>query len=670
MTNTQVPVTIEVSALTGSAQRCNSAAVLPASTGYSFAAAGDGLSFQLPPGTLASAKYLWFDLLLSGIHGAHFELSLFEAGSVRAFRFQFGALNECTARLRMPVEAMSLNAWALPREGACVKRTAYGDRVAPENVDRMTLQVVHKNESPVVFCITKVVLSSQEPAKLEKLMLPQGVLIDELGQSTLHTWAGKSKSSAEVTARLKQQEAAASGQTWPKAFSRWGGDAWTKVLEKAPGFFRTHFDGSRWWLVDPDGYRFWSTGPDCVTPGIQANYQGLESVLQWLPTEGGEFDDAMFFNRGMKQIDFLRVNFIRAFGKDWRAAWEKIVLGQMRHLMFNTAANWSDWAVASKNQFPYVRPLDMEIKHSKPIFRDFPDVFDPAFSLDAEAMAQPLKTTCDDPALIGYFLMNEPTWGFAKQNLAEGILLTTKTCRSRDALAEYLQTHYASDAALAQAWEMPVTFAHIREGLFIGAFSEPAVKDLENFSMILVEKLWHGLSDACRKVDPNHLNLGARYYTVPPAWAFRGMDRFDVFSMNCYADRVEADKVQKVTAAIHRPVLIGEWHFGALDVGLPCSGIGRVKDQAARGQAYRYYTEQAAALKACVGVHYFTLYDQSALGRFDGENYNIGFFDVCHRPYEEICRDARRAHERLYDVAAGKEPPFNDPPAFLPKLFF
>jgi hypothetical protein len=63
------------------------------------------------------------------------------------------------------------------------------------------------------------------------------------------------------------------------------------------------------------------------------------------------------------------------------------------------------------------------------------------------------------------------------------------------------------------------------------------------------------------------------------------------------------------------------------------------------------------------------LYDQSALGRFDGENYNIGIVDICHRPYEHVVEGARTAHERMYDVAAGTLPPFDDCPEYLPMLF-
>ena len=63
------------------------------------------------------------------------------------------------------------------------------------------------------------------------------------------------------------------------------------------------------------------------------------------------------------------------------------------------------------------------------------------------------------------------------------------------------------------------------------------------------------------------------------------------------------------------------------------------------------------------------MYDQSALGRFVGECYNIGFLDICNRPYPELCAAARASHERVYAVATDELPPFDDAPEYLPLLF-
>jgi len=81
------------------------------------------------------------------------------------------------------------------------------------------------------------------------------------------------------------------------------------------------------------------------------------------------------------------------------------------------------------------------------------------------------------------------------------------------------------------------------------------------------------------------------------------------------------------------------------------------------------YVEDAAANPWCVGTHWFTLYDQSALGRGVGENYNIGIMDVCNKPYEELVKVARFTHEKIYDIAVGKFKPHNNLPAYFQNLF-
>ncbi len=104
--------------------------------------------------------------------------------------------------------------------------------------------------------------------------------------------------------------------------------------------------------------------------------------------------------------------------------------------------------------------------------------------------------------------------------------------------------------------------------------------------------------------------------------------------------------------------MIGEFHWGALDRGLPGNGLRGVPSQEQRGVAYRRYIEAAAVNPDLVGAHYFLLNDEAVLGRFDGENWQIGLVDVCHLPYPEITQAARASHERLYAVRRGEVLPF------------
>ena len=64
--------------------------------------------------------------------------------------------------------------------------------------------------------------------------------------------------------------------------------------------------------------------------------------------------------------------------------------GNCAGLGFNTVANWSDWQIAKKAAFPYVRPLNLRCSHCQTIYRDFPDVYHPGFAQDAEAFAAQL----------------------------------------------------------------------------------------------------------------------------------------------------------------------------------------------------------------------------------------------------------------------------------------
>ncbi|HBY60567.1 MAG TPA: hypothetical protein DEH78_12150 [Solibacterales bacterium] len=657
--------------LLGALRKETGDAPVPGATWFTAENEGDGLSYTFPAGTLAKAKFLSSDMLLDGNILATFSLSLYEGQNGRIFRFSFGALNQCSFRMRMATELVDQRAWMVDREGAFLKPIAGGSRVDLDKVDRLTLVVRRKGPKPVRFCMTPLTWSGAGVPRLANPVLPKGKLLDELGQSTLHEWPAKTRSVDEMKTRVRAQLDRAPAQRWPDTFTRWGG--WKeRKLGPASGFFRVQKAADRWWLVDPAGYAFWSNGPDCVRVDTDARFDGIEDALTFAPDAKGEFADIYTerISRAGKSINYLAANMIRAVGaKGWREKWSTIALAELKRLRFNTVANWSEWEFAAEAQFPYVRPMSFRPRKAGLIYRDFPDVFHPAFDEDAAAYAAELTTTAKDPAFIGYFLMNEPTWAFSSELPAAGMLYNTPDCATRKELVQFLRKKYDGDAALAAAWKAPATFERVAQGKWPGVLTPEALNDLRGFSVVIVEKYFRTISAACRKVDPNHLNLGMRWAGVPPDWAVEGMKHFDVFSINCYRPSLPRDFSEKIEKMLNMPTMVGEWHFGSLDVGLPASGIGHTRTQADRAKAYRYFVEDAAANPRCVGVHWFTLYDQSALGRFDGENYNIGFLDVTHRPYEEMCAGAIASHERLYRVAAGLEPAFSGKPEYLPLIF-
>lgn len=675
---TDFPIRLTPTLVWQDAQQLDAVSPLEQAVWYRASTANSGVIYQFPVGTLLDAQWLYADFLTDDDETAVLALLLRENagpdGHVATFIYHFALLPHASARLRMPLAAVNQNRWLYEREGALLKPRVDGVRVDLAKVNQMVVVAALKADSDVQWCMTPFTATVDEPPLLETLTLTRGPLLDELGQSTTRDWPGKTKDEQELTQRLHKQLEAAPKQQWPDGFSRFGG--WSGKQFEATGFFRTHWDDlqGRWWLVDPDGHIFWSTGQDCVRVDTEANIQYLEAALCWKPESNSVFASIYSNAWDKPHINYLQANFMRAFGADqWYERWGEITLSLLRSNGFNTVANWSDWQIAHAAGFPYVRTLDMRpvAVNTPTIYRAFPDVFDSRFVYDANAYVEPLASTKDDPALIGYFLMNEPTWGFSDETPAAGMLFNTPTCKTRDALTVFLRERYEDDAALANAWQIDTSFEAVQSGVWTTPLTSAAQTDLTAFSQIMVDKFFRTLSEAARKVDSNHLNLGTRYHTVPPTWAQQGMRSFDVFSINCYQRQVPASDLKAIHDLLDMPTIVGEWHFGALDVGLPASGVGpRVKDQNERGKAYRYYVEQAAALPWCVGTHHFNHYDQSALGRFDGETYNIGFYDICYRPYSDLVDAARLTHERLYPVALGDVKPFDRRPEYLGRLFF
>jgi len=632
----------------------------------------DGMLFRFPAGTLGRLKYITTDMMLDGNQMNVFIVRLKEGEDGRTFVFRFAGLNQCGFRVRFPLDLTDQGRWGIEREAAFLKPRCSGDRVDLDKVDRMEWIVFRKGPEPARWCMTPVLGTVKEVPLMEAPVLPKGPLLDRIGQSRIHEWPAKTAGLDELKTRLETQLKQAPGHQWPESFSRWGG--WkAKKFGKGTGFFSTaQDDNGRWWLQDPDGYGFWSMGVDCVRVDTTARYDGLETALEWVPEQDPTYREALQgsdSNTG-KYVNYLATNFIQTFGAEgWRDRWAEIALGELKRLRFNTVGNWSEWNYARKATFPYVRPMSFRPHRAGLIYRDFPDVYHPQFKDDVADYAAELAETRDDPALIGYFLMNEPTWGFSSELPAEGMLYNTPECHTRGRLVEFLKERYPDAAAISKAWSVPTSYDEIGSGHWKHEITPAAKADLEAFSVLLVEDYFKALSEGCRAVDPNHLNLGMRWAGVPPSWAVKGMKAFDVFSLNCYLERLPKDQAKAIHDQLGCPVMVGEWHFGALDVGLPSSGIGHLKNQEERGKAYRVYIEDAAANPYCVGVHWFTLYDESALGRFDGENYNIGFLDVCNRPYEELSEAGRTSHERLYEVVSGKAEPFDVPLEYLPKLY-
>ena len=542
-----------------------------------------------------------------------------------------------------------------------LKIVCHGRRVSREELSEIVLSSMPAFHD-VKLRISDMMLTDTYPEQT----LPDRKLVDRFGQSTWKEWTGKVKSDADLKLRLEAQ-LAESGSGYPfENWSAWGG--WKeKKLKEGTGYFSKCKQDGRWWLTDPEGYAYFSMGPDCVGLGGDCRIDGVENWLEWLP----EQDDPAFGGmlaqaaprgnrkRGMRQFSFFKANLYRAFGEDWQQKWERMICGQLKKYGMNTLGNWSDGKLLGRLDIPYVTSLPEFPATKQTIFRDFPDVFSEEYAREAESCAQALAARRDDPLMIGYFLRNEPMWAFVDNLvLADEVLYNPADTVCKERLIGFLRERYGEIHRLNAAWGCALEgFESLWEPKRdVSKWTAQSREDMREFSRQMLRAYVEIPVRACRQVDSNHMILGMRWAWISDPDLVTGWESFDVFSINCYAvDPTE--KIQHVAdLGVDLPVMIGEFHFGALDAGLPATGLEAVKSQHDRGAAYRYYCESVAAHPYGVGCHYFQCYDQFTLGRFDGENYNIGLFDICSCAYPEMLEQIRECSRRVYRIAAGQAP--------------
>ena len=581
---------------------------------------------------------------------------------------RMSVLPKFKTRLCLPLRALNAQNIFLPRTRGQLRSFVTGNAISPEKIIWFAFGLREGPEKQKMNLYNAYLTN-----ELPDFPLPDIKLVDEMGQNKTMDWPGKTSGSTELNDYLKNEYEKSKNLSWLEGLSQYGGLK-SMSFEKS-GYFRVIQHEGVWWLVDPDGYLFFGAGLDCVRPGEEGPVNSISPLYDWLPPKEGEYSDAWhylerwaswpgFIKEDVWQFSFAEANLIRAFGKDWHNSWMEITKSRMKSWGFNSVGVASDKKFIKEAKIPYVSTLTGYPTTAKRIYRDFPDVYSDEFKKSAKEYAAQLSAFEGDRYLIGYFMRNEPQWAFAHDlEIAEELLAVEGEFESKNRFIEILKAKYISIEEFNIAWKLKLnSFDDLKKPIPKAASLSPsAKKDIDYFSYQLIREYVKVPAEACRKVDAHHLNLGMRYAFILYPNQAAGKEFMDVFSINSY--KIDPTPVLKHIAGIVKmPIMIGEFHFGALDRGVRATGIIGVKNQAERGKAYQYYFEKAAAIPECIAMQYFILNDQMTLGRPDGENYQIGFVDCCHRPYDEMTGNAVEAHKRMYDVHSGKIAPTDTVP--------
>jgi hypothetical protein len=467
--------------------------------------------------------------------------------------------------------------------------------------------------------IRKVGLAKTDPG--DAILDGGAPLTDEFGQYVHTDWPDKAKTRDQLVREWRQEER----MLVPKAVvrpSRYGGFAGPK--RRATGFFRVEKIDGRWWFIDPEGARFWSTGVNGA--GLappRTRILGREKSFASIPTAAQSAAPGAQPDPLRDPVSFFVANEIRRFGADWQTGAALLTARRMRAWGLNTAygPELNQSLAGAPTKQPYVYPLPGWQRVPGAIM-GMPDVYSPDFARRVAAdAARQLAPHRDDRWMIGYFIGNEPPWPAREGELVDRVLAGPDSA---------LKARFKAELARG---DTPAA----RKQLVHAAFS----------------KYLEIVNAAVRRADPNHLHLGIRFGGTPPDDVIALARGFDVYSMNKYRWAPPKDFIDKVYAIQNLPILIGEFHVGVPERGL-APGLVQAVSQSERAVAYSYYVEHAAEHPAIVGTHWYQWIDQPVTGRFDGENYNIGWIDVTDRPYPELVAAARATHAKIEDIHAGK----------------
>lgn len=487
--------------------------------------------------------------------------------------------------------------------------------------------------------------------------------VDRYGQYKHADWPGKLTSEANFKECSHLEE-----QVWsqlPELPERdtFGGWAAGPRLE-ATGWFRTAQVNDKWWLVTPEGSLFLSLGVDCVGTGDQTFVEKRDAWFEWLPPR----DDPLFgdlfatlqgahsmaepIGGGGATFNFYAANLIRKYGADWRGMFLDSAYKRLRHWGFNTLGNWSQGDVLEKSPLPFVVPI--HIAHVQPIeaatgyWGKMMDVYDPTFAANVESsIAGAGKRYGDNPLCIGYFTNNELAW----EGVIKGVLASDDRQPARGALLQFLQERHGDLDTLNRSWS--TSFASWESLCSPDEVTAAAREDLDAYLYRFARRYFSLIRAALKQHAPHHLYLGCRFSSRPAPVIKACAEIADVLSFNFYFPVIPAD-MYRDEKALDKPILVGEFHFGALDRGMFHTGLVGVENQAARADHYEAYVKSVVEHPAFVGCHWFKYADEPITGRwFDGENYNIGFVTVTDTPYPELVEAARKIHGEAYRLRYG-----------------
>ena len=483
--------------------------------------------------------------------------------------------------------------------------------------------------------------------------------IDRYGQFKHREWENKIHSNEDYKNRIADEEKFNKKHPPIKNRDEFGGLVSDGRKYEATGRFRTQKIGGKWFLITPKGNLFWSFGIDCVGNFSSTPIRGRENYFDDIADKNyvstawwGKFD----YEGRHEVFDFVRRNVAEKYGGVPEAVYGKIATKRMQAWGLNSYGAWTESSVLNEQSVPYVLMID-SVKTSNlesklkldAYWLPFPDYFDPKFESETMKRASKFSAYIRSPYCIGAFVDNELPWQSKALLTARAVLTCPPNQYSKIEFKNALEKKYGSAGKLNAAWN--ANYSDWNDFLNKDDFI-PSTKEAESDMMDFERKIYEHYFTVCRNAvkacDPNAMYLGCRFASTNDLCAIVASEICDIVSYNLYCNDVSGYGLPD--GARDKPIIIGEYHFGNQDRGVFGGGLRPRKTMDEKVKSYEKYTISAIKNPAVVGAHWFQWFDQLATGRSDGENFSIGFVDVCDTPCYEMVKTARKLSRKMYDM--------------------
>jgi hypothetical protein len=388
------------------------------------------------------------------------------------------------------------------------------------------------------------------------------------------------------------------------------------TLEKTGFYYVTQMD-DKWWTVSPDGHPVISRGINSLN--LRASDRVLHTYSVKYETPERWADDA--------------ISLLQRYGYTGAGSW-----GDVEQIISYNKRNDEHFSYCVMLSF--VARYKEEIDNSRGYNESnklFP-VLGKDFEAYCERRASELVKYKDDPNLFGYFFDNELTF-------------------ARDMLDKYL-TLPENEVGYT------ITVEWLKEkGLTPQSTLTDEVRD--EFRALVLDRYYSAASNAIRKVDPNHMLLGNRFYwndriyfddnqsgmlTNPLVFKTAGK-YLDILCCNYYFRWTPVpEEINAWTEWSGRPFMITEWYVKGDDTGLPnITGAGAiVGTQKERGIFYQHFTLNLMQSPNCVGWHWFRYQDKGEWGK--RRNSNKGVVDYDYKPYYNALDGMLELNSQVYSL--------------------